>query len=268
MGVVLFGVTSFRPETCTWTAIGDSITYLNDHLDETGHRVTKGYLTAVVEQLPAIQYINQGHNGWTAVQIAKEIDKLGLTSSDVYTILLGTNDWWAGLPLGTLNDYKNGTSTGTTCGAFRVIIDKIRALNPHAKIILITPLQRGDFVYIADHRNHATGSYQAKNGQLLSQFADAVKEIGAYEHLTVVDLYYKSGITPANVVNFKYMKNPATGQYERYSFPAYQGIPYNPDTDEYPYPVAAINYTYDGLHPSDKGNKKIADMLVPQLKQH
>src|ERR1700722_15012703 len=38
----------------TWVAIGDSITYLNDHLDETGHRLTKGYLTDVVERLPYV----------------------------------------------------------------------------------------------------------------------------------------------------------------------------------------------------------------------
>ena len=34
--------TSFKQKEITWTAIGDSITYLNDHLDETGNRLTKG----------------------------------------------------------------------------------------------------------------------------------------------------------------------------------------------------------------------------------
>ncbi|WP_295719221.1 SGNH/GDSL hydrolase family protein [Mucilaginibacter sp.] len=265
---ILLCFTSFKPVETTWTAIGDSITYLNDHLDETGNRVTKGYLTGVVEQLPNIKYINQGHNGWTAIGIAKEIDNLGLKKTDVYSVLLGTNDWWAGLPLGNLDDYKNNTGLNTVCGAYRIIINKIRSLNPDAKVILITPLQRGDFIYIADSHNNATGSYNPKNGQELSQFAAAMKEIGSYEHFKVVDLYNKSGIRISNVVEFKRLKDPLTGNYKNYKYPDYKGITFNPSTDEYPYPPEAINYTYDGLHPSDKGNKKIADMLSKKIMEN
>jgi hypothetical protein len=43
--LVTFG--SFKKKPVSWVAIGDSITYLNDHLDETGNRVTKGYMTRV-----------------------------------------------------------------------------------------------------------------------------------------------------------------------------------------------------------------------------
>ena len=57
-------------------AIGDSITYLNEHPDETGNRVTKGYMTRVAEKLPYIHYVNQGHNGWTSGGIAENFDKL------------------------------------------------------------------------------------------------------------------------------------------------------------------------------------------------
>jgi hypothetical protein len=32
---------SCAPKKITWVAIGDSITYLNDHPDETGNRVKK-----------------------------------------------------------------------------------------------------------------------------------------------------------------------------------------------------------------------------------
>ncbi|MDD4192802.1 MAG: SGNH/GDSL hydrolase family protein [Mangrovibacterium sp.] len=138
---------SFGPEQqIKWIALGDSITYLNDHPDETGNRVAKGYLTRVVERLPRLQYINKGYNGWTACRIAEKIDDLGLEPAEIYTVFLGTNDWWSGKPVGTIADYRDNTGYGTLCGAFRVIIDKFRSLNPEAKIILMTPLQRGDFV--------------------------------------------------------------------------------------------------------------------------
>lgn len=249
----------------SWVAIGDSITYLNDHLDETGGRLTKGYLTLVCEKLKDVSYINHGYNGWTVVNIADRIDSLGLEKADVYTVFLGTNDWWQGNPLGTPADYTGNTGSGTVYGAFRVITDKIKELNKAARVILISPMQRGDFVYINDPKNNAYGSYKPKDGQTLGQFAEAVKEIGQLEGYPVVDLYNDSGITMENLVNFKRLKAPGTGQYKNYRYPGYIDIPFNPETDEYPYPPRAVNMTYDGLHPSDKGNKVIADLLVQKL---
>jgi lysophospholipase L1-like esterase len=265
--VLLCHLTAFTPGSITWTAIGDSITYLNDHHDETGNRITSGYMAIVAAQHPNIKYINQGHNGWTTVGIAKEIENLGLTKTDVYSVFLGTNDWWSGLPLGSMNDYIYNTGLKTTYGAYRIIINKIRNLNPIAQVILITPMQRGDFVYIADAHNNAYGSYKPKNGQELSQFADAVKEIGNYEHFKVIDLYYKSGIKVKNVVKFKRLKDRDTGTYRNIKYPYYKGIPFNPGKDEYPYPIDAIGYTYDGLHPSDKGYKVIAGMIIHVFKK-
>jgi lysophospholipase L1-like esterase len=265
--VLLCQLPALTPAPITWTAIGDSITYLNDHLDETGNRVTGGYMAKVAAAYPNIKYINQGHNGWTTVGIAKEIENIGLTTTDVYSVFLGTNDWWSGLPLGSMTDYKNNTGLKTTYGAYRIIINKIRNLNPAAQVILITPLQRGDFVYLFDAHNNAYGSYKSKNGQDLSQFANAVKEIGNYEHFEVLDLYYNSGIMVKNVVQFKRLKDSATGVYHNVHYPDYIGMTFNPGKDKYPYPVGAIGYTYDGLHPSDKGNQVIADMIIDVFKK-
>lgn len=264
--IAVFGLASFAPKEVTWTAIGDSITYLNNHQDETHNRISKGYMTRVTERLPDIKYINQGHNGWTAVGIAKEIDNLGLTKTDIYSVFLGTNDWWSGLPLGSMDDYINNTGLKTVFGAYRIIINKIRVLNPNATIILITPMQRADFVYIGDNHNNAWGSYKAKNGQTLAEFANAVKLIGDFEHFKVVDLYNESRLKVNKLIKFKRLKDPATGNYRNYKYPDFEGIPFNPDTDEYPYPEEAMNYTFDGLHPSDKGYKVITDMLVKVLK--
>jgi lysophospholipase L1-like esterase len=260
--------TSFTEREIHWVAIGDSITYLNEHKNETGNRITKGYMTRVVEMLPNIRYTNQGHNGWTSGGIAKEIENLGFEKADVYSIFLGTNDWWQGRPLGVLKDYQNNSGNSTVNGSFRIIVDKLRSLNTEAKIILITPMQRTDFVYINDMRNSAYGCYKEKNGQSLEEFAEIIEAIAKYERFELVDLYHESGMTLKNLVKYKRLKDPKTaGAYKNFSYPDYIGIPFNPDTDEYPYPIDAMEITYDGLHPSDKGYEIISKMLVKIMKK-
>ncbi len=258
---------SFTQKEVTWVAIGDSITYLNDHPDETGNRITKGYMTRVVEQLPNIHFINKGFNGWTAVGIATNIEKLGLQKAVLYTIFLGTNDWWGSKPLGSFYDYQNNNGASTVYGAFRVIINKLKSLNENAKIVLLTPMQRVDFVYINDFKNNAYGSYKSKNGQQLEDFANAVISIGNYEHFQVLDLFHKKGMDHSHLVNFKRLKDAASGQYKDYKYPDFIDLPFNPSTDEYPYPVKAGNITFDGLHPSDKGYALIAESLVKIFKK-
>lgn len=84
-----------------WCAIGDSFTYLNDHLDETGYRVTKGYLDRILDRIGYLSLNNIGINGST---IADWISQ-PIPFADIYTVLLGTNDWNAENPLGTQEDF-------------------------------------------------------------------------------------------------------------------------------------------------------------------
>ena len=270
--VLLFSLicllSSYKPKELSWVAIGDSITYLNEHLDETGNRITKGYMTRVVEKLPNIHYTNQGHNGWTSGGIAQKIETLGLIKADIYSVFLGTNDWWQGRPLGRLTDYQNNTGNNTVYGSFRIIINKLRSLNPEARILLITPMQRVDFVYLGNFKNNAYGSYKAKNGQYLESFANAIDSIGRLDQFPVVDLYHMSGLGLKRLVKYKRLKNPQTGAYTNYTYPAFTDIPFNPETDEYPYPLDAVDRTYDGLHPSDKGYERITRGLVKVMKKY
>ncbi|QKJ29768.1 SGNH/GDSL hydrolase family protein [Mucilaginibacter mali] len=267
--VFLFVCTSCAPKKeLSWAAIGDSITYLDGHPEEANNRTTLGYMARVCEELPNIHYINYGHNGWTTARMAAAIEGLNVMKADIYTVYLGTNDWWGSNTLGTLDDYKNSTGNKTMYGAYRTVINKIRSQNSEAKIILITPMQRGDFVYVKNFKNNAYGSYKEKNGHQLSEFADAVKNIAQLENFELVDLYYKSGITPANVVKYKRLKDPKTGQYKNFTYPEYTTVPFDPVADEYPYPIDAIDMTYDGLHPSDKGLSVIAKMLVGVMKKY
>jgi len=251
----------------TWVAIGDSITYLNDHPDETGNRLTRGYLTDVVQKLDYVHCLNQGRNGWTTQNFAKSIEKLGIPVGDVYTVFLGTNDWWHGHRIGAWTDYQNATGDSTIYGSMRVLIDKIRSLNKTAPIILMTPMPRADFVYINNHTNNAYGSYKEKDGQTLEQVAEAILDIGRHEGFATVDLYHVKQLSVPHLVHFKRLKDPASGTYRDLPYPGYIGVPFDPKADEYPYPPEAVDMTYDGLHPSNAGCEMIAKKLIKELKK-
>jgi len=269
--LVLAGLlAAFTPQKeKSWMAIGDSITYLNGRPNLTKNRITKGYMDRVVEKLPYIHFANKGYSGWTVKAIADNINNLGLEKADFYSIFLGTNDWWTNLPIGTFDDYKNATGNATAYGSYRTIVDKIKGLNDHAVIILITPFQRTDYVDINNSHSTIHGAYKANNsGVLFSAYADAIKEIAEKEHFELVDLYYQSGATMADAVNYKRLRDPQTGEYTNYKYPDYIDIPFNPDKDDYPYPADAMNWVYDGLHPSDKGHQRLADMLVKVMKKY
>jgi lysophospholipase L1-like esterase len=265
--ILLLLLTGFSHRPVNWIAIGDSITYLNDHRDETKDRIHQGYLTDVTEKMPYLHYVNQGRNGWTVQRFAQKIDSLNIPVGDIYTVFLGTNDWWHGVPVGSWDDYRNGTGDSTVYGSFRVLINKLRSLNPAAPIVLITPMPRADFVYINNYKNNAWGSYKAKELQTLEQVADAVREIARQENLRCVDLYHDRRLAIPRLVHYKRLKNPQTGAYTDYSYPAYTAIPFDPATDEYPYPEEAIGMTFDGLHPSDQGNIEIARKVAKALKK-
>jgi lysophospholipase L1-like esterase len=267
IGILIVLHSGFKPKQITWVALGDSITYLNDHQNETGNRITKGYMTRVVEKMPELNFVNKGFNGWTATRIAADIDKLGIPEADLYTVFLGTNDWWGSKPLGTIDDYNNNTGPNTIHGAFRIIINKMRSLNNKASIVLITPMQRVDFVYINNYKNNAWGSYRDKNGLQLEAVANAIIAIGEKENIPVVDLYHIRKMNHAKLVRFKRLKDPSTGQYRDYRYPKFIDIPFDPQKDEYPYPEESINVTYDGLHPSDKGYEIITSKLLAVFKK-
>ena len=265
--LILLLLTGFAHRPLNWIAIGDSITYLNDHRDETKDRITKGYLTDVTGRLAYLHYNNQGRNGWTIQRFAAKIDSIDIPAGDIFTVFLGTNDWWHGVPVGSWDDFQHGIGDSTVYGSFRILMNKLRSLNPAAPIVLITPMPRADFVYINNYKNNAWGSYKPKQGQTLEQVADAVMDIARHENLRCIDLYHDRRLAVPRLVHFKRLKDPGTGSYRDYPYPDYTAIPFNPSTDDFPYPETAAGMTYDGLHPSDRGNAEIARRLIKVLRK-
>ena len=129
-----------RKDLIRWCVIGDSFTYLNDHLDETGYRVTEGYISRTCRKVSGLFPINLGKNGSATPDWLEE----KLPEADLYTVLLGTNDWHTGVPLGTQEDFEKKRE-GSILGNLAVILSHIRQAGPDAKIIVMNPVERGDF---------------------------------------------------------------------------------------------------------------------------
>lgn len=245
-----------------WCAIGDSFTYLNDHLDETCYRLHKGYLTRIREKLPELplQLNNIGINGSTTQDwIAQPIPE-----ADLYTILLGTNDWHHCIPKGNMKDLEKRTK-GTILGNLGVLLDHIRAVSPDAVIIGGNPVERADFVYLLDPENNARGSYVPENGLLLKDLASEILVAYEEEGVHAVDLWTRSGFRQDNLIRYKRVRKD--GQYRNLPYPGYIDVPFSPGRDEYPYPEEAIALTYDGLHPSDEGADILAELFAESFKE-
>ncbi|MDO4285250.1 MAG: SGNH/GDSL hydrolase family protein [Eubacteriales bacterium] len=243
-----------------WCAIGDSFTYLNDHLDETGFRVRKGYLTRVLERFVNLELQNIGINGSrTGDWVGQEIPE-----ADLYTVLLGTNDWFGEVPLGTQEAFAQRRE-GTILGNLAILLDHIRTRSPEAQILVMNPVERSDFIYLFDPFNNAPGSYAPYAGQTLSRIADGIYETCLGNGIPALDLHRLSGFTPQNAVRFKRVRTPEG--YRDLPYPDYVGLPVRFGEDEYPYPEEAQGNTYDGLHPTDRGNEIIASLLAEKLEE-
>ena len=247
-------------ELLRWCAIGDSFTYLNDHPEETGYRVTEGYISRTRRKTGAFSVINLGKNGSATPDWLEE----KFPEAELYTVLLGTNDWHRGVPLGTQEDFE-AKKEGSILGNLSVILEHIRQAGPEGKIIVMNPVERGDFVYILDPLNHAHGSYAPDQGQMLCDIAEGIRNACESAGIPFLDLHGLSGFAPETAVRFKRVKT-AEG-YRELPWPAYIDVPVDYENDDYPYPPEAADYTYDGLHPSDKGNEAIACLLAEKIRE-
>ena len=88
----------------------------------------------------------------------------------------------------------------------------------------------------------------------------------AAQGIPCVNLYDGSGITPENAVKFKRVRTP--DGVRDLPYPDYVGLPFDPAADPYPsVPVIQEKYCPDGLHPSDEGNERLAELLAKSLRQ-
>ena len=173
-------------ENKRWITLGDSITR------------TGGYQKNLLETLKFSKIDNKGINGQTMAHQNKNISTWDLGKNidykdyDLATIFIGTNDFRYHKPLGKIESINSDNFDDKTfIGAYQLLLNRINSSNPHAKIVLITPIQRNKDGFDIHHFNE-------ENNQLID-YVNAIKKLAHLYSLPVIDLYAESGITSDNI---------------------------------------------------------------------
>ena len=210
--------------------------WLNKNVACLGDSITEGdsgegsLIDSYVPKLKKYIGTNAQNFGKSGALITKKTDddisfvnRVGaIKGQDVVTIFGGINDFQWNAPLGTMAD---GIDKPTTFfGALKYVITTLAANNPKAKLMLITPMKTTKFQY---HTYDNNGNLmQNANGNTQLDFVNAIKQVGEYYSIPVLDMYSNSNYSP-------YL----------------------------PSQVGHDNFTADGLHPTAHGYERIAQTI-------
>jgi len=175
---------------------GDSITDFCDSPNSLDGIQYIGYDKAISRSLTYARTYNYGFSGIKLAQAGGFANTIisGLPIADDYMLFLGTNDF-ALTPqsvLGTISDFLDNTGVNTFFGALRIFVDKIYLINQSANIFFCTPTHR-------DYGGLNSWDSINQNGNKLSDFANAIIEVGKINSIEVIDLFSKSGINRNNL---------------------------------------------------------------------
>ena len=113
---------------------------------------------------------------------------------DIITIAYGTNDLTAGR-LAPNADY-----TYDFVSALKYSIEQIQSAYPHINIYLCTPIYRA---WLNDDKSVAEdSSTKVFKNYKLTDYVQAIKDVGAEYNLPVIDLYYELGINKQNRLKY------------------------------------------------------------------
>lgn len=228
--------------------IGDSITDPNCY----GSNIKK-YWEFLKEWLHITPYV-YGVSGrqWNDVpRQAEKLHKEHGQNVDAILVLMGTNDFNHSVPLGEWYTEKKeqvmaaegqmkrletrmhrtfSMDAGTFCGRVNIGISRLKTLYPDKTIILLTPLHRSTANF-GDKNVQPDENYQNKCGLYVDAYVQAIKEAGNLWSVPVIDWNSLSGMNPMVETQLSYF----------------------------------YNSSYDRLHPSTKGQERMAKTLMYQL---
>lgn len=130
-----------------------------------------------------------------AKQIQDSFSTFDNSSNDFAIIFAGGNDFREAVNIGNVKDKE---VTKTFMGYLNGCIKSLLTEAPNMKLLLVTPIYRGSFVP-GDGKDCDTNMI---NNKYLSNFVDAIKEVGKANHIPVLDLFYDSCVNAYNHPNY------------------------------------------------------------------
>lgn len=228
--------------------LGDSITD-PAQTNSSGRVVYWQYLQREVGIEPHV-YAVSGYQWDRIYPMSKKMQMEMGTSVDAILILLGTNDYNAGIPLGEWYDeteedvIRRGNTVrsprriirknmGTFRGRINTVMEYLKASFPDQQIVLITPPHRG-YANFGGSNVQPEESYPNHLGNYFEEYVEAIREAADIWSVPLIDLYRESGLLPTDAAYAKFFRD---------------GGPQGKDS----------------LHPNSEGHRRMAKVIAARL---
>lgn len=177
-----------------------------------------------------------GVNGAQSSNLLAQIDKMRseCDKPDRIFVLIGTNDYCAGVPIGgffsekvvevvSAYDENNNpvqskclkkreliTSESTFCGRLNAAFLRLKELYPLAKLTIITPPHRA-YAYFGGCNVQYDELYANASGIYFDEYVAAIRKCADIWSASLIDVYRESGLFPLNADNAReYFANEKT----------------------------------------------------------
>lgn len=233
---------------------GKRVAYFGDSITDPRNGAAKNkYWTLLQEWLGITPYV-YAISGRQWDDIPRQTNKLKEEHGDdvdAIIILMGTNDYNNGVPLGVWYEEKTekvmyghgkpkemvernrrymSKDSKTYRGRINIAMEQLKAAYPTKQIVVLTPIHRQNF-HANDKNWQCSEDYTNQCGEYLDAYVEATKEVGNVWAVPVIDFSAVSGLYPMLDEHAQYFNNAET----------------------------------DRLHPNDKGHERMAKTLMYQL---
>ena len=233
---------------------GKKVAYFGDSITDPRNSASKNKYWSLLEKWLGITPYVYAVSGRQWNDIPRQADKLyseHKDSVDAIIILMGTNDYNNGVPIGKWYDEKDEEvmyghgkpkvmtprkrqypcmTDSTYKGRINKALSKVKQMYPDKQVVLLTPIHRSNFH--ANEKNwQCSEDYTNQCGIYLQEYIDAIKEAANIWAMPVIDLNAVCGLYPL------------MDEYAKFFNKA--------DTDR--------------LHPNDAGHERMAKALMAQL---
>lgn len=233
---------------------GKRVAYFGDSITDPRNNGSKKKYWGFLEDWLQMEPFVYGVSGRRWNDIRRQADKLYQEhgdSVDAILILMGTNDYNSGVPIGEwfterdeqvmagIHEQKHLVdrrhrypvmSDSTYRGSINMALDYVKRLYPTKQIVLLTPIHRAEF-YANEKNWQPREDYANLCGEYIDAYVQSVKEAGNLWAVPVIDLNALCGLYPLMDEYAQFFKSADT----------------------------------DRLHPNDLGHERMARAIMSQL---